>query len=746
MTILGPLHIGLLILALINMIPAVEAEDSWGIMAIAVLCAASSLIWFRLNGGRALPKWAILTGVAAATGYLIYEMFYPHQEQTVHIIDLSHFIILLCCCKFFDFQSHRDAGLIAMISFLLMVISAFVTASPLFAIAGILDVTFGLAWLLHFHTQREAFEVEERQRKLLLRVMRGTPIEDATPSDRSRIGIKRTVFMCSIFITLTAGAVFLIMPRGWRGGIFSRMHGLVPASVTGFDDVVELNNNPIVEDDTTVMRARFQVGGKSLTGEAFQPYMRGLTFDRYVEGRWQRTPTVYPRVMTDAALDTPLPILDLRRQVDPEQLVRQEIWLESLGAGTLFGMYPPIIFASNDIGRISVDRKDLVLEAPASSRKAAHYVLWSSQVPISKLVTMPLRPPQTPRDGMSLIPRRVREFALTFVPNGLNMDDLENHEQVARAIQDYLTSDRFQYVLNRGPMTGQSDPIIDFLFESRRGHCEYFASAMTLMCQSLGMHARMVGGFMGGEYNQVGGFHQFRRRDAHAWVEVWLPDRSWTPFDPTPASASEQRRPQETLWAGISRFIDFLQFKWSTSIVSFDERNRAELAESLSAWFSNLFHGRGRPKSLGDMATELLWGPEFLVIWQRVLYWVLLLLVLVLIAVTIRVFWILSLMVREYLPRGGLLPKSFVRQADARFYDRMILLLENKGHIKPASATPREFAQRLARAHHDLGEMPEFIEWFYEAQYGGQSLGRQRWDRVKEFLRHLREDASFGAA
>lgn len=742
---LGGMHFSLLALALINMLPAIEAEDSWGLFAIALASAVLSLAWFKWRGGKPVPRWLVLTGVVASTGYLIYEMFYPQQEQTVHIIDLSHFIILLGCCKFFDFQSHRDAGLIALISFLLMVISAFVTASPLFAIATVIDVTFGLAWLLHFHTQREAFWVEQRQRKLL--AVAGGSLVETEPAqvDGSRAGIKRTVFLCSLFLLAASIGIFLVMPRGWRGGIFSRMHGLVPASVTGFSDSVELTDNPVTEDNTNVLRARFHFQGRDIVDEAYQPYLRGLTFDRYAEGRWQRTPTVIPRSMADASLDTPLPIIDLREQVGPEDLMRQEIWLDAIGTGTLFALYPPLMFGSNDIGRVNIDRKDLVIEASTSSRKAAHYTVWSSMEPIYKLLNRPLRTPQLPRDGESIIPRRIREFAQTFVPAGVNLDDLANHERVASAIRDHLASDRYEYVLSRGESRDRSDPIIDFLFETRRGHCEYFASAMTLMCQSLGMHARLVSGYQGGEYNEVGGFYQFRRKDAHAWVEIWLPERSWTPFDPTPPSATSGETGAPTLWQRFTRFVDFLQFKWSTTIVSFDERNRAQLVAGISDWVSDLVHEGRKPRSLGDFAQMVLWGPEFFVLWQRVLYWFLLLLVVTLLVVALRVFWILSLMVREYFPSGRL-SRSILRPADARFYDRLIVLLEHKGHVKPAGATPKEFAERLARAHHDLGDVPLFIEWFYEAQYGGRSLGRQRWERIRDFLGKLREDPSFGVA
>ncbi len=85
------------------------------------------------------------------------------------------------------------------------------------------------------------------------------------------------------------------------------------------------------------------------------------------------------------------------------------------------------------------------------------------------------------------------------------------------------------------------------------------------------------------------------------------------------------------------------------------------------------------------------------------------------------------------------------RRPEARFYDRLLLLLAAKGHVKPAHLTPREFAEALARKHKDWAELPVFTEWFYEAQYGSRSLAVERWERLRSFLRLLREGAAFAS-
>ena len=94
-------------------------------------------------------------------------------------------------------------------------------------------------------------------------------------------------------------------------------------------------------------------------------------------------------------------------------------------------------------------------------------------------------------------------------------------------------ADISSYTLNP-PNIELSDPIGSFLFVSKKGYCEYFASAMAIMLRTLGVPARLVNGFQTGSYNRFGKDFVVRARDAHSWVEVYFPRYGWIPFDPTP--------------------------------------------------------------------------------------------------------------------------------------------------------------------------------------------------------------------
>ncbi|ONH37248.1 DUF3488 and transglutaminase-like domain-containing protein [Protofrankia sp. BMG5.30] len=107
--------------------------------------------------------------------------------------------------------------------------------------------------------------------------------------------------------------------------------------------------------------------------------------------------------------------------------------------------------------------------------------------------------------------------------------------QQAVAIQNYLQSGAFTYDLDGAPTT-QAGALADFLFTRKRGYCEQFASAMTVLLRSLGIPARVAIGFNEGE-RQPDGSYLMTNKNMHAWPEVWFASTGWIPFEPTPAAS-----------------------------------------------------------------------------------------------------------------------------------------------------------------------------------------------------------------
>jgi hypothetical protein len=99
--------------------------------------------------------------------------------------------------------------------------------------------------------------------------------------------------------------------------------------------------------------------------------------------------------------------------------------------------------------------------------------------------------------------------------------------------------EHFVYTLQPPPLTG-ADPVDEFLFETRRGFCEHYASAFTVLMRGAGIPARVVTGYQGGEVNPLSRRMTVRQSDAHAWSEVWLEGEGWIRVDPTAAVAPER--------------------------------------------------------------------------------------------------------------------------------------------------------------------------------------------------------------
>ncbi len=112
--------------------------------------------------------------------------------------------------------------------------------------------------------------------------------------------------------------------------------------------------------------------------------------------------------------------------------------------------------------------------------------------------------------------------------------DARDDGERARALLDVFRSG-FRYSLEPGDV-GDQDPLARFLFETRLGHCEYFASSLAVLLRAAGVPSRIVNGYRGGEWNEYGKYFLVRQSDAHSWVEAWIDDE-WQLLDPTPAGA-----------------------------------------------------------------------------------------------------------------------------------------------------------------------------------------------------------------
>src|SRR2546421_11193485 len=202
-------------------------------------------------------------------------------------------------------------------------------------------------------------------------------------------------------------------------------------------------------------------------------------------------------------------------------------------------------------------------------------------MPTPKGVTANLRRPV--EDYLQLpatLDTRVGSLAWTVVRQA----GARNAYDAARAIEAHLNQNAYgggyRYSLEMRA-TGP-DPLSDFLFNVRAGHCEYFATAMAVMLRTLRIPARVVNGFQTGEYNSAADAYIVRQADAHSWVEVYFPETdSWVTFDPTPADG----RPAGTSGSGLSgtlrRYADALELFWIQYVVAYDRQGQRTLTRTI---------------------------------------------------------------------------------------------------------------------------------------------------------------------
>lgn len=171
-------------------------------------------------------------------------------------------------------------------------------------------------------------------------------------------------------------------------------------------------------------------------------------------------------------------------------------------------------------------------------------------------------------------------------------------EGIVRAALNHFREENFVYTLTPPPL--RRDPVDQFLFETRAGFCEHFATAFTTLMRAAGVPARVVTGYQGGDYNELGDYYVVRQRDAHAWSEVYLAGRGgWTRVDPTAVIAPDRvetginaYREREFLGFGanspigmmafnVSLTLDYMRMEWNRWVVGFDENRQRDLMRRL---------------------------------------------------------------------------------------------------------------------------------------------------------------------
>jgi hypothetical protein len=283
----------------------------------------------------------------------------------------------------------------------------------------------------------------------------------------------------------------------------------------------------------------------------------------------------------------------------------------------------------------------------------------------------------------------------------------------AGVVLTYL-SENYRYTLNPKRGAGEN-PLEDFLFYSKEGYCEHYATAMAILLRHAGIPSRIVTGYIQGQWNEYGKYFLVRQLDAHSWVEVYIDGAGWTTFDPTPVEGLTT--PEESSRLGL--FLDSVRWRWSRYIVNYTltdqmrvgsriETGVGSLQKDLRQRLARLFSGpRGGIKKLPGYA----WGAVLMVI-------IVLMLAFVLIPMRLA---------------GG---RRTSKKTPA-FYGRFEKILRKKGFERRPSETAMELALRSR-----LKEAEKVAGAFGRVRYGNHELDDRVKAEVMNSIEKLERDAA----
>ena len=746
----------------------------------AILVATSSLYltdkyhWVELN-----RNVASLAAVAAVCLSVV-DFFQLGRER--QLLAIAYLLIYLQIVLMYQRKDVRVYWQLLMLSLLQVVVASALNFGLGFGIMLIVYMFVGLFALSVFFNYREVARVrgpsrEDWARKPQSPWRRLTIVNEIVGQERiaareedATVGLWERTIRVGMGTLICTFGMFLLMPRF---GDDLSIRRITAGRMVGFNDTVELGTlGEAFENPEAVMRVWFR---HPRTDKPYkihtEPLFRGTILTDYAKGKW-RLDVISPQ-------DRSFLIRDLPDSNVPR--VNVEIGLEPQHEDTVCAVYPLFSTGQKNMLEFHEKRQQVIRTTSSSSKFEAKLCTTAFENGLQKHITPVSRiydalyidhRTQTlfefMRKKLTNYPGKGDEdgplknvVALTnriLADSGLTAEDIVGR---ARSLEQHLkASGDYEYQLGSVGRSLQIDPVEDFVVNNPRGHCEYFASALTLMLRSQGIPARMVVGFKGGEWNSLGGYYQVRQLHAHSWVEAFvenLPPTSgmqtnagWLRLDPTPGSnEADELMEAITLADRISEWANFAEFIWSTYVVDLDAKRQQEgiyvpLATMIDigrTLATKQFWAEALPDAIipeQDEETTASGGGWFN---RRVGVLSIFLLLLLLCAIRLRARLSLRCRWRRTEEGTGF---GLRRTQVISFYRRLEIILRKNGFVRPSGQTQHEFAVAAA------GQMIEsptraavapiprkIVEMFYRVRFGGVTLTQTQREEIDVSLGQL---------
>lgn len=540
-------------MALVGILAACQlAETPLGLtmFGISGTVIGSIVSYLRRKKNNFWIKWALAAGIFVVLGLFVEEIIYRIQSSIADArAPLTNMLIALQALHSFDLPKRRDLNVSALVGLVLLSSAATLSRDLSFGLYLLVFIAFG-AYMLYLDCQSRSLDSANFPPSALIGGL-------GTKAERLKSHRILVAFIVVLMPALSLATFFLLpkidigLLRNVRVSINLKVPFLRSGSITnpllsrsrrgdgslevnpfayfGFNEELDLNYRGELSNQIVLKVA-------STRGQLW----RAMAFDTYDGHGWtmSQANTTFDRLtMYGSAIPLdPLPSMSLPRRVPIIELT-QVFHLEADQPNLIPAATVPylIYFPTN---KVLVDTYGS-LRSPVIMEKDMVYTVFS-HVPMYDLSVLrgaPLVPPSAHR---KLKEKLFNYLALPAkLPSGIaNLaNDIAGKEgnwfTKAERINNFLKLN-FHYDLKVPPTPMGQDTVADFLLKRKSGYCEHFASAFVVLCRTQGIPARLVTGFIPGEYNPFTGLWEVRMRDAHAWAEVFIPRWGWVTFDPTP--------------------------------------------------------------------------------------------------------------------------------------------------------------------------------------------------------------------
>jgi hypothetical protein len=777
------LHANFALLAILASLILGLGQRSFVLPMFGLVAAVAAWYWtdvrgrFRISGAAANLAALIAAGITA--------LDFSNAEQGQQLLSVANLLMYLQIIVLWQEKTVRIYWQLMSLSLLEVVVAAALADSVLFGVLLTAYFVLATSALVLLFLWRESLQFSDRvlspdavlgplsaryggfQRATHRRGWwstsawtRGDCVGLAAPSLLHRL-VGRLVVTTGVLAVVLGAVLFLLIPRSGRGTRGWAHEHFAASAETGFREEVQLGgfSNRILQDDAIVMRVAFS---DEATGRALRPggdiWLRGSVSIDYDNGKWKSN-------SVDEPADNPSP--------DSPNVVLQELTMEPLKVNRLFCVYP--VFRVPGDSRIRFGPH--LSRTDHKSKASERYVLATTGLGRrEQFQVTPCRPRSKSNEDNEIWSRmaqsgksssQLRAYADQALGELAGVD-APPYDQ-ARALESHLRdTGLFQYSLSRPTSTSgvnlkvdgrdnSTDPTLDFLTTNRNGHCEYFASALTLLLRSRGIPARMVLGYKSNEWNGVGGYLQVRQLHAHAWVEAYLsreqiPDDliastshadfsngGWLRLDPTPAGTDVNLVIDSVgIWAAAKALFDHVDMLWRNSVLGFNrQRQHRWLYEPLFAQLNDWGWLTGFRMPNWEADTASVWS---IVITSMFVYSAILGSVFALILIVLPV----PSLVRNWVARRGAWARR-QEQSPVDFYRQLESILARRGFYRQPGQTPGELAAAVEQSSRSESErrigsdaVQAIVAAYYDVRYGGRAISHDQIGKLETALGQVR--------